>query len=200
MEKASVRAALLNAEFTAGRFEAVYPTNRTQVESYHRTAAEHVAPPADLQTLLVRAQFDPNFRTRVGGKRDLTVWWVHGCDAHDAVADAWTHAAFQSSGALFIGSDVPFAVKDMETLAHRQLRGLSISEWDRTPIAAGTVVIIDDRKWLAGVAASCVAAHFGTRRCQCQPVAGLGGWMSRQHSATEPDRDSSRRDDRPTRR
>ncbi len=137
----------------AGCFEAAYPADRDQVEAWqHCGRADYIAPQADLRTLLVEAQVDPNFRKVLCGSTELSVWCVLGASPRRfSELDAWwTDSGLGSRGVLIVAPTCAGKVPD---------GWLPISAWQRTPLAGGSVVLLDEYRWLSAVAASSDAIH-----------------------------------------
>jgi hypothetical protein len=155
-----VRQVVVAAAPARGQFDAVYPVGHAQVAAWRGAGgAAYLAPPADFLSLLVEPQVDPNFKTVVSGGRDARLWWLDGVDAVQAKAfvDQWTRSPLRDSGILFIGP---------RPGAHDAVRrgidssALHISAWKRNPIAPGSLVLLDDARWLPAIAASVMATHL----------------------------------------
>ncbi|MGA7802938.1 MAG: glycosyltransferase N-terminal domain-containing protein, partial [Gammaproteobacteria bacterium] len=142
------------APCATGRVEAAYPATPAQLSAWqHQGGADYVAPAADFRTLLVEAQVEATLRGLVCAGRDLTLWWVHGDDAEQlrSTAAGWRHSALAEDGVLFVSGETDGGAKFGADLL--------ISEWPRTGLAPATVVAVDDRRWLAAVAAAVHAQH-----------------------------------------
>ena len=154
LEAAGVRCiALHTPAATTGRFQAVYPADRSQVEAWQRCGrADYIAPQADLTTLLVEAQVEPNFRAVLCGGADLAIWCLLGASPQRfPELDAWwTGSGLGRSGVLLVAP-----ARSGRTPA----AWLRISDWQRTPLAAGRVVLLDDSRWLPAATASSDAIH-----------------------------------------
>ena len=138
-----------------GRFEAAYPADREQEEAWIRCRrAGHVAPRADLMTLLVEAQVDPNFRVLLCGGQDCSVWCMLGVDHRQCrQIDAWWRASgLARRGVLLVAA---------EHCRRPPAAWQRISSWDRTAPGIGAVLLLDDRRWFAAAAASSDAIHLG---------------------------------------
>ncbi len=110
------------------------------------TAAEQQT--ADLQTLLVQAQVDPNFRSLVNQGRQRHLWWIHDTELHPELWHHWL--ARYPEDVLFVSGAQP------------ESRCLPISQWNRHAMADGEIVWLDEPKWLPAVAASVTASHFSS--------------------------------------
>lgn len=139
------------ASVPAPHFERVYPASEAQAHSWRQQPA---APPADMQSLLVEAQVDPNFRTLVNGPAVRHLWWLHSVELAQARAFARRFRTVFPEDVLFI-SGLP---------AHSSAAGRDgwkpISRWQRSPLDNGDVMLIDDAKWLPAVAAAVTATHL----------------------------------------
>lgn len=135
-----------------GQVEAAYPATPAQARRWQdQGSADHLAPATDFRALLVEAQVEATLRGLSGVSH---IGWVHGADAKQlrALASRWRRTRFAEDGVLFVscergnGTDV-----DADLL---------ISEWKRTALPAGTVVEVNDRRWVAPVAAAAQSQHL----------------------------------------
>ncbi|MHB8346215.1 MAG: hypothetical protein ACYDHM_03355 [Acidiferrobacterales bacterium] len=154
LEAAAVRClALHTPAAVAGRFQAAYPADRDQAEAWQRCGrADYIAPQVDLRTLLVEAQVDPNLRGALCGGTDLSVWCVLGANPRrlSELDTWWTDSGFGSRGVLIVALACPGKAPDS---------WLPISTWRRTSLAGGSVVLLDEDRWLPAVAAASDAIH-----------------------------------------
>jgi hypothetical protein len=136
--------------------EAAYPADLAQERAWRaRSLAQWVAPVADAASILIEAQAEPVLRSLVqGGAGDRALWWIHGADASGFMR-AWRASPLAADGVLFASdaSGVP---------AQRSGDFTPISRWDRTPLAPGTRVWVDETRWLPAVAAAAHGAHLET--------------------------------------
>lgn len=142
--------------------ESVFPANRRQTQAWEsQPQASAVNAGADLLTLLAEAQVDPNFRTAIGAA-ERGVWWVHGLDSADAetLARAWRSSYLGTRDLLFVSPLDPAQAATLTSVFTRQGAVLSLSAWTRAPIAPGTVVVVDETRWLPAVAVSSNAIHL----------------------------------------
>ena len=124
--------------------EFVYPANAAQLRAWqHSPHAE----PADMATLLVEAQVDPNFVSLVNGPHARHLWWLHSADARRAAAFAEQFKQRFAEDVLFISGAL-------------QQTASPISRWNRSVLAPGSVVAIDENKWLPAIAASVTATQL----------------------------------------
>ncbi len=139
---------------TTGHFEAAYPADNMQAQSWRQCArADYVAPAADLATLLVEAQVDPNFRGLLTGAASLSLWWLLGVRAHDTAAlAAWWAASPLRRDSILIVSPADDA-RDMPR------QWLRVSSWSRSALSAGSILLADDNRWLPAIAAASDAVH-----------------------------------------
>ncbi|WP_245795371.1 hypothetical protein [Thioalkalivibrio denitrificans] len=149
-----VRCAAYNTDPWPVPVEAAYPRDAVQHAAWTASGrARHLAPAADPASLWAEAQADVTLRTLSGAGETGRLWWWHGPAARwsDWVA-AWQSDARFREDRLFV-SVCEQAPESSPALPR-------ISEWDRTPLAPGCVVWVDDRRWLAAVASACHAGHL----------------------------------------
>ncbi|MHB1175471.1 MAG: hypothetical protein ACYCZJ_10150 [Sulfuriferula sp.] len=123
-------------------YERIYASNEAAA------IQENLAPIADMKAILAEAQVDPNFKSLVNGNADRHLWWLHG--ASPGAADELAQALFRQApqDVLFVSGERP------------QAEVISMSGWNREPPADGSVLWVDDHKWLPGIAAAVTAAHL----------------------------------------
>ncbi len=138
--------------------------------SWGEGAATDVLAAADPQARFVEAQADVVLRALVGGEVQR-LWWWHGRD------DQWTawRAAWEASG--MGATDILLASRRGGAAATaRDLpgAGLRVSDWDRSALAPGTVLHLDDRRWFAAAASAAHAVHLAApdRQALWQGLAG----------------------------
>ena len=158
-------------------FEYVYPASEAQAQSWHSQAA---APAVDMNSLLVEAQVDPNFRTLVNGSSMRHLWWLHSGDEAQARDLATRFSAVFSSDILFI-SGLPKVPQQRGATT----RWKQISRWDRSALSDGDIVLVDDQKWLPAVAAAVTATHLEapSSRVLWQAMAGGAATSCDDHAA-----------------
>ncbi len=157
IKKRGIHSVAINVEPSHVPLETVYPVSRDQVAAWRKESEGVIAAPADLLTLLVEAQVDPTFRSvATGGEGN--VWWFQ--------TRRWSQAmemiqAWRSWGVpedlLFVGN----GDAQWRSAAARGL-GASLYLWDRKRFSAGSVVFVDDRKWLPALTASCDATYLAS--------------------------------------
>jgi hypothetical protein len=147
----ATRHALLVAppEGVAGRFERIYPDHAAP------SVGANCAPAADLDTLLTQADVEPNFASLVNaGAADQQLWWWHGVDVLVAKRLFALFRGHLPKDVLFVsGSAVAGFTRESGPV-------IRMSTWERTPISAGSLVLVDDPQWIAALAASASGAHF----------------------------------------
>lgn len=154
LEKSGTRCIALHAPAArAGHFEAVYPADTRQAQNWRESGrAEYIAPVADLSTLLIEAQVDPNFRQALCGSAALSIWWLLGAPDGEALATWWAASPLSRAGILIVSpADTGFAAAPEWT---------RLSAWSRTALPAGSIVLADESRWLPAVAASSDAVHI----------------------------------------
>jgi len=137
-----------------GETAAVYPVDREQERAWRgRGPLAELAMPADASTLLLEAWVEPVLRALIrGAGAERTPWWVHGADVSAFVA-AWRASPLAADGVLFAGS--PDGRNPLPGGA-----GRAISRWGREPLRAGTVVWVDDPRWIPAIAAAAAGAYL----------------------------------------
>ncbi len=128
------------------RIERAYPFTAEQGQ---RFSADHCAPVVDMTCQLADANVDPNFRSALVGGNEGRLWWVHSqSEARIRVLqEQWRHA-FPRDYLLLSGPPAGASA----------LHGAqSLSGWNREPLLPGSVVWVDDPRWLPAVAASSTA-------------------------------------------
>lgn len=139
--------------------EAAYPLDRDQARRWERTErAGHVAPAADPLAQLVESQVEPTFRALVRGEAEPALAWAHVDDERmlGALREAWRASASGKESILFASSDRPAVL----TSVPQDATVRRLSEWDRQPIAAGTLVIVDEPRWSPALAVSSDAIYI----------------------------------------
>lgn len=142
--------------------ESVYPANNGQMQAWQsQSQVGTVSAGADLLTLLAEAQVDPNFKTAIGAA-ERGVWWMHGLEAAEAeaLARAWRASDLGARDLLFVSAAEPMQAAALTSVLTRHGAVLSLSAWTRAPIAPGTVVVVDEARWLPAVAVSSNAIHL----------------------------------------
>lgn len=145
------------------RVEVCYPRTENEAAQWRTAnAANEIAAPASLLTLVVEAQVDPNFRAVVTGGADLSLRWLHGVAPaeYDEVLTRWRALTEHVPGILFIGPAQPAALAPL--CARKNLPCVGLAQWPRSALAAGSVVAVDDARWLPAIAASAQTIHLQT--------------------------------------
>jgi hypothetical protein len=135
----------------AAVYERIYPSTEEEAAC----AGSAAAPAANLLTLVMPSQVDPNFAALVNGPAHRSLWWWHGVDPRAL-------EGFLASFRALFPRD-PLFVTGLPLRQASTLKPVAISHWDRTPLPDGALVAVDDPAWLPAVAAACVAAHFDAR-------------------------------------
>jgi hypothetical protein len=166
--RAGTHLAAFNTVPSGTGVEAAYPCDAAQARAWlNAGAARYVAEPTDPLALFVEAQADTTLRSLVAaGQEELKLWWWHGpiAAAGDFVRQ-WRSSPLATDGVLFISSD------DSDGSA---VADVNISHWDRGALSAGSVVAVDDLRWIAAVASAIDAGHLASaaRRTGWQALAG----------------------------
>jgi hypothetical protein len=90
----------------------------------------------------------------VNGDVARGLWWWHGSDPAAAKRFFALFRGHLPGDLLFLSGPV------CQALAPAENQVQALSTWERTPIAAGTLVLADDPVWLPAVAACATGAHF----------------------------------------
>ncbi|MDA8094113.1 MAG: hypothetical protein M0T84_09425 [Betaproteobacteria bacterium] len=141
---------VIDAEGPEGplRAERIYPSNASQGASW-RGATQ--APAADLATLLIPAQVEPNFKSLINGASSRHLWWLHGDDG------GRMGALLQAVRSHFPDDVFFLSGRASEAFAHSLL---PLSRWERAAVPGGALVAVDVLQWLPALAASATGAHF----------------------------------------
>ena len=145
-----------------------WPVDTGAAATWPENAYAEALVPADPQARFVEAQADVVLRSLVGGEVER-LWWWHG------TKDQWPawRAAWEASG--WGRTDILLASQHGETddggLAAADL---AVSQWDRSVLAPGTILHLDDRRWFAAAASAAHAVHLATpdRQALWQGLAG----------------------------
>lgn len=115
---------------------------------YNGTGNAELAPAADILTILTQAQIDPNFKSLVNHGVERHLWWLHddATNSSSTLIAAFKQQATQD--VLFVSGAKPAA------------DSITISTWDRSPIKDGSIVWVDDSKWLPAISAAVTATHL----------------------------------------
>ena len=148
------------------RFAHVVPVGEAQAA---RWSAAGVPPeePVDLEALLVRTDVEPTMRAALIPGDDRRLLWTDGLptapEAREAFLSRWSTA----QRTLVVATPEPPEVGGRPIVA--------LSRWDayRRPVEPGTVVWMDEERWLPAVAASAFAAALwrGERHALWQALA-----------------------------
>lgn len=151
----------------------VWPFDADEAEAWTAAGtAGRVLAPADPLTLLVLAQAEPTLRALAGGG-ERPLWWAHGLAPAEAAAfvAAW-RASPTGAGLLWLSPQEPGAA---EALAAALPDAARVSAWERTPLPAGAVMVVDDPRWLGALAASAEAVHLASAGSEAAWQALAGG-------------------------
>lgn len=137
------------------------------------------APAGDLLTLVTEAQIDPAFRAALCP--DGVLWWLQSEDPAYArqVIRRWCLSPLAKRGVLLVGAGRPSPV----------LGGLvPLSGWRRNPHPTGTVLGVDEARWLPAVAVSSegIALDGPERFVQWQALAAGSSVSVRRPSPVGP--------------
>jgi hypothetical protein len=150
---------------TACRLEAVYPSNQAEARGWGRViGVEFIALAADFLSLLAAAQVEPRFHRLVSGtaREPRPLWWVQGLDAVQAAAwvTAWRASPLARQGVLCLG---PGENEDAGQAAWAAVGAdVRLSRWPRTPLSAGSIVLVDEDRWWPALAAAASGIHLGS--------------------------------------
>jgi hypothetical protein len=117
----------------------------------------HLAAVSDMRTLLVQQQIEPSFGGILRGQADYPLWTVLGAD--ESFLSAWQQSELAAQSVLCVSAKNDAA--QLKThLDQLNVNAVLLSEWQREPVAAGSVLLLDDASWLPAVAASSTAVHL----------------------------------------
>lgn len=136
--------------------EAAYPATAAQAALWADRAA-YVAPPADPTSLLAPADAKPTLRQLVRRREPLRLWWYHGADAGQLgeLGRAFRESELARDGVLFVSGSTPEALRNVDDISV-----VSLSSWERDPLPAGSMVGVDDFRWLATLGVSVDGTHL----------------------------------------
>jgi hypothetical protein len=155
-----------------GAFEQIYPVGEAQEKS---NSGQPQAPAVDFFSMLTEAQVDPNFKSLVNHGVERHLWWLHSDDADYAAGFAAGWREKFPDSVLFVSGDAVAGFKD---------HSLKISHWQRTMVESGSVVLMDDAKWLPAIAAACTAMHLHSLTLTVMWQAMAGGCAVSCHDAS----------------
>jgi hypothetical protein len=147
----SVLVAAAPAHQAPTALEVIYPRDIHQAEQWQgQVSASLVQEPVDFVTLFTIAQVDPNFRSLISGTAEGLLWWVQGLRGAQWAQwrQAWAASPLSQQGLLFMGGQN--APADLPRL----------SAWKREPLSAGTVLAVDEDRWVPALAAAAQAVHL----------------------------------------
>ncbi|MGC8467207.1 MAG: hypothetical protein ACP5M3_03185 [Acidithiobacillus sp.] len=135
----------------AAPWEAVYPRSRGQWQRWQAQGlgGTRLQEPVDFASLITIAQVEPNFRSLALGSRSEALFWVTGVEARDLPAwmEAWQSWPQHREALLFLESRA--SLGSLPTL----------SNWDRSPLAPGSILWVDSPRWRPALAAAATAIH-----------------------------------------
>lgn len=137
--------------------EAAYPATRSQAARWEGRAG-YVAPPSDPVSLLVQANARPTLRSLLRSREPLKVWWYHS----DEPARLQHVAERFGSDALAGQSVLCLSGPELGSVGRFEAETQALSTWRREPVGAGTIMLVDDYRWLATLAASSDGVHLDT--------------------------------------
>ncbi len=117
---------------------------------YNGTGNAELAPAADILTILTQAQIDPNFKSLVNHGIERHLWWLHDETVNGSAAFITSFKQQTTQDVLFVSGAKPAG------------DSIAISTWDRSPVVGGSIVWVDDSKWLPAISAAVTATHLNT--------------------------------------
>ncbi len=149
---------------SAGEVEIVYPVDEDQAEAWRACGrAREVAAPADPLTLLAEAQVEPVLRSLAGTGEERALWWAHGLDpaSAGALVTRWRGGGLAGDGVLFISPGGEPGTGPLDAAVRAAgAEPVAISRWDRGRLAPGTIVLVDDRRWLPAITAGAQGGYL----------------------------------------
>ncbi len=128
------------------------PSAATACRGFPGTGRERAAwrgrPHADaaLTALIVQAQVEPVFQGVAGAHARALWWWADGAGDEDALIAAWSRSRLAAHDLLFV--------------THSKRARVRLSQWDRSPLPAGSIVSVDEERFWPALAASCTGVHL----------------------------------------
>lgn len=161
----------------AGRedaLEACYPRDARQAADWTASGrCPAISPPADPLSLLVEAQVEPTFRAVVSGTQAPGLAWMNlaSMDEFRPCAQAWRGSPLADASVLFVSVDTGTRAAASPPAG---LNAIRLSTWDRTPLAPGTLVWVDEPRWYPALAVSSDFIHLASapREVLWQALAG----------------------------
>lgn len=137
--------------------DAAYPRDRAQAQAWSGRA-RHLAPSAALIALLVEGQVDPNFKSILAAEGVALWWWQGGTPQRVPELLARLHESELLHNSILFAGPVE---SDVETWRKSAGQGaVLLSAWARTPLPAGSVVLVDEERWIPAIAAASNASHL----------------------------------------
>lgn len=132
------------------RFDHIQPVGEAQAERW-RAAGYSPHAPVDLELFLARTDVEPNFKAALAPGAGRRLLWADGLPREPAERAAFLDRWAGDDHVLIVGGEGP---------AEGHGRPVArLSEWDaeRQPVAPGTLVWMDEERWLPAVTASAFA-------------------------------------------
>ena len=144
------------------RVERAYPSSAAQAWP-GRSAA-----PADFITLLVSDRVEPDFAQSINAGAERLLWWWHGDDLQHALRFIALFRGHLPQDVLFVSGAVA------DELARPAAGSVALSRWNRDYVEPGSIVVVDEPKWIPTVAAHAAGAHLASleRDLAWQAIAG----------------------------
>jgi hypothetical protein len=131
-------------------FDHILPVGEAQAQRW-RDAGHTPAPPVDLELFLARTDVEPNFKAALAPGEGRRLLWAEGLPRDAAERGDFLARWSVGDNVLIVGGDGPGE-------GHGQ-PVVRLSEWDRErrPVDPGTLVWMDEERWLPAVTASAFA-------------------------------------------
>lgn len=132
------------------RFDHVLPVGRAQADRW-RQAGHAPEDPVDLELFLARTDVEPNFKAALAPGEGRRLLWLDSLPGDDAEGVAFLARWADEGHVPIVGGEGPGEGHGKAVIR--------LSEWDsdRKPVEPGTLVWMDEGRWLPAVTASAFA-------------------------------------------
>lgn len=149
-------------------FEALYPLTIEQQQTWQQVNYQgFLAEPADPSALFAESQIEPHFRSLAnqGRKTELKIWLYIDEEEKQSIEEL-----FQQWQQHPLAEESILCIFRKNIDKQKILKIIPISRWQRTPLKAKDIILVDDKKWLASIAASAHAIH-------CKSITHANWWQ-----------------------
>jgi len=148
-------------------WQVYYPWKQSEYDGL-ASQVTSVSKPVDMVTLVTPAQVEPTLAKVVMGHNTGKLWWadVDHIDSAHALLNKWQDSRLMDDSILCLSLDESDG-QGLAALANYTLSSPSgtskiifISQWQRAALTPGSVLILDQWRWLPAVAVSVAATHL----------------------------------------